>query len=189
MADRAKLKVTAPAQGDVEVTVYRANGSTAALAYTTETGSSLVSWALTVDAGETATVWVPVGAYVVSVKTTDDVEFAGGYGATRAVFVDNDGVDLRPEPPVGSYGGSGGGGGTGDLLAANNLDDVDDAAEALSNLGGVAATAISTNGKGYVNHGSTASTARPTGFASIEWHGSVEPTNAIDGDTWVDTSA
>lgn len=46
-----------------------------------------------------------------------------------------------------------------------------------------------TVGKGYVNHGSVASTARPSGYASIEWVGSVEPTNAIDGDTWVDTSA
>lgn len=48
---------------------------------------------------------------------------------------------------------------------------------------------MDTNGKGYVNHGATAGTARPTGFASIEWHGSVTPSNAIDGDTWVDTSA
>lgn len=46
-----------------------------------------------------------------------------------------------------------------------------------------------TNGKGFVNHGATAGTARPAGFASIEWFGSVEPTNAVDGDTWIDSSA
>lgn len=40
--------------------------------------------------------------------------------------------------------------------------------------------------KGYVNHGETASTARPSGFASVEWHGSVEPENAEDGDTWIE---
>lgn len=49
-------------------------------------------------------------------------------------------------------------------------------------------TYVATYGKGYINHGSTAGTSRPTGFASIEWHGSVEPSNAIDGDTWVDTA-
>lgn len=49
-------------------------------------------------------------------------------------------------------------------------------------------TALGANGKGFVNHGSTAGTARPTGFASIEWYGSVQPSNAIAGDTWVDTT-
>lgn len=52
----------------------------------------------------------------------------------------------------------------------------------------VLASQLSTNGKGVVAHGSTAGTARPSGFASIEWQGSVEPTNAVDGDTWVDTT-
>ncbi len=44
------------------------------------------------------------------------------------------------------------------------------------------------NAKGYVNHGATAGTARPSGYASIEWIGTVEPTNAINGDTWVNTT-
>jgi hypothetical protein len=42
--------------------------------------------------------------------------------------------------------------------------------------------------KGFINHGSTAGTTRPSGYASVEWHGTVEPSNAITGDTWVDTS-
>lgn len=50
------------------------------------------------------------------------------------------------------------------------------------------ASVISGNGYGIVNHGATADTARPSGFAYIHWVGSVEPTNAINGDTWVDTS-
>lgn len=41
--------------------------------------------------------------------------------------------------------------------------------------------------KGFVNHGSTASTPRPDGYASIEWYGSVEPNNMANGDTWVQT--
>jgi hypothetical protein len=41
--------------------------------------------------------------------------------------------------------------------------------------------------KGFVNHGSTAGTARPN-FTSVEWYGSVAPTNAAAGDTWIDTS-
>ena len=47
------------------------------------------------------------------------------------------------------------------------------------------AKAVAANAKGFVNHGSTASTARPTGYASVEWYGSVEPTNMANGDTWI----
>jgi hypothetical protein len=43
--------------------------------------------------------------------------------------------------------------------------------------------------KGFVNHGAVASTPRPRGYVSIEWYGSVAPTNAVAGDTWVDTSS
>ena len=40
-----------------------------------------------------------------------------------------------------------------------------------------------------VVHGATAGTARPAGATYVEWVGSVEPTNAQNDDTWVDTSA
>jgi hypothetical protein len=49
-------------------------------------------------------------------------------------------------------------------------------------------TSISNTGMGRVDHGSTAGTARPSGFYSIQWIGSVEPTNATAVDTWIDTS-
>lgn len=39
------------------------------------------------------------------------------------------------------------------------------------------------------DHGSVASTARPTGATYVEWSGSVTPTNMIAGDTWINTSA
>lgn len=42
--------------------------------------------------------------------------------------------------------------------------------------------------KGVINHGGTAGTARPTGFDSVEWIGTVEPTNATNDDTWIDTT-
>ena len=45
-----------------------------------------------------------------------------------------------------------------------------------------------TNVKGTINHGATAGTARPSGFDSVEWIGSVEPTNATNDDTWIDTT-
>lgn len=48
---------------------------------------------------------------------------------------------------------------------------------------------VAANGKGFVNHVADADVARPTGFASIEWLGSVEPNNAADGDSWIDTSS
>lgn len=44
------------------------------------------------------------------------------------------------------------------------------------------------NGKGFCLHGAVAGTARPSGFASIEWVGTVEPSNAVNGDTWIDTT-
>jgi len=47
---------------------------------------------------------------------------------------------------------------------------------------------VKTNVKGHVAHGATAGTARATGFTSVEWVGSVEPTNAENGDTWIDTT-
>lgn len=48
---------------------------------------------------------------------------------------------------------------------------------------------VKTETKAVVVHGATAGTARPSGYGSVEWIGSVEPTNAINGDTWVDTSS
>ena len=38
-----------------------------------------------------------------------------------------------------------------------------------------------------VNHGSNASTARPSGFDYIIWIGEVEPNNAVNDDLWVNT--
>ena len=40
-----------------------------------------------------------------------------------------------------------------------------------------------------VEHGADADTARPAGAVYVEWVGSVNPTNATAGDTWLDTSA
>lgn len=42
--------------------------------------------------------------------------------------------------------------------------------------------------KGVVLHGADAAAPRPEGYLSIEWVGSVEPDNAIDGDTWINTT-
>lgn len=81
---------------------------------------------------------------------------------------------------------------TGALLVSTNVEDalaeiidlIVDVETDASNI----STLLSTSGKGVVQHGATAGTARPTGFAFVEWVGSVEPTNAIDGDTWIDTA-
>jgi hypothetical protein len=45
------------------------------------------------------------------------------------------------------------------------------------------------SGKGFISHGTTAGAARPSGYASVEWLGSVQPTNMANNDTWIDTSA
>lgn len=41
--------------------------------------------------------------------------------------------------------------------------------------------------KGFVNHGADPNVARPTGYTSVEWYGSIEPVNALATDTWIDT--
>lgn len=41
--------------------------------------------------------------------------------------------------------------------------------------------------KGFVAHGADPNVKRPLGFVSVEWYGSAEPVNAVDGDTWVAT--
>lgn len=48
--------------------------------------------------------------------------------------------------------------------------------------------AVKGGAMGYVNHGSTAGTARPSGYAAITWVGTVEPTHAVNGDLWEDPS-
>lgn len=39
-----------------------------------------------------------------------------------------------------------------------------------------------------VVHGATAGTTRPTGATTVLWIGSVEPTNAVNNDAWLDTA-
>lgn len=104
---RSKVRVTAPEQGAAEVTIFRANGSTEALSYTTQTGSTLHEFPVTVALSTSTDFWVPEGPYVVSAVIAD-VEMAGGYGDTRALYVSNDGWILRPDAPAGTGGGGGG---------------------------------------------------------------------------------
>ncbi len=39
-----------------------------------------------------------------------------------------------------------------------------------------------------VTHGATAGTTRPTSAGAVYWIGSVEPSNAVNGDQWYDTT-
>lgn len=50
------------------------------------------------------------------------------------------------------------------------------------------AVLLQNSGKGFVFHDGDPLASRPDGFASIEWLGTVEPTNAQENDTWVDVS-
>lgn len=72
---------------------------------------------------------------------------------------------------------------TGDYNDLSNLPTLGTAAAAAATDFAAAADAL-----GYVNHGASASTARPTGYAAIVWVGTVEPTNAMNGDIWEDLS-
>lgn len=56
-------------------------------------------------------------------------------------------------------------------------------------LNGIDQDSLSTSGAIIVvNHGSTAGTARPDVDGIVEWIGSVEPTNAINNDIWIETA-
>ncbi len=76
-----------------------------------------------------------------------------------------------------------------DEIVANTVHsggDGSDHADVATNTSKVSYT--KTNVKGHINHGGTAATARPSGFTSVEWSGTIEPTNSINGDTWIDES-
>lgn len=72
-----------------------------------------------------------------------------------------------------------------DLDVAGTVD-----ATALTQGGSAVAlgSTLSASGMGVVEHGAVASTARPTGWHRVNWIGTVEPTNAVNGDVWDDTS-
>ena len=46
---------------------------------------------------------------------------------------------------------------------------------------------VKTETMGTVIHGAVAGTARPSGYAYVQWIGSVEPTNATNNDIWINT--
>jgi len=83
-------------------------------------------------------------------------------------------------------------------MAKKQLTDLDLDSNKVTNLGSGTSSGDAVN-KGqldglqaetvtFVNHGATAGTARPTGFDTVMWLGSVEPTNAVNDDFWVDTT-
>ena len=47
---------------------------------------------------------------------------------------------------------------------------------------------LDASGLSYINHGVTGTAARPTDFEGAVFVGSVTPTNAVDGDIWIDTT-
>jgi hypothetical protein len=72
------------------------------------------------------------------------------------------------------------------------LGSVDNTADSAKEVSGPQAAAIAlkstlTTTMGVVVHGAVAGTARPTGYTSVTWIGSVDPTNAINGDIWYST--
>lgn len=82
-------------------------------------------------------------------------------------------------------------------ITAEALEDLEqrlgDYADALSDAAIGLGTKLDTtkataSGLGYMNHGVTAGATRPTGWAAVLWVGSVSPTNAVDGDVWIDTT-
>ena len=121
---------------------------------------------------------IPVG----QVSGLSTVATSGAYG------------DLSGRPTLGTlasqsgtFSGTSSGTNTGDqdlsglVVKASNLSDLANATTARSNLGAAAAADAVT----AVNHGSNASTARPSGVTAVYWIGTVEPVNAVNGDLWI----
>jgi hypothetical protein len=140
--------------------------------FSAETGGTKLAQPLTTDLGGRprgeggALGWVNEGSYTLEIVVP-----------ARSPEEDPTVLHVPWEAAKGGAGREGGGGGAVDSVAGKT--------------GAVVLTVadiegLSTNGKGYVNHGEDAGEARPSGFASIEWHGSAEPENAIDGDTWIE---
>jgi hypothetical protein len=75
---------------------------------------------------------------------------------------------------------------SGALLKGNNLSDILDTAAARTNLG-IDDYALKSESWAMVNHGATASTARPTGWAGVIWYGSVQPDNITAPDIVIRT--
>lgn len=83
----------------------------------------------------------------------------------------------------------------GNIIVTGTVDGRDVAADGTK-LDGIEASAdvtdaanvSSSGGIIYVNHGATAGTSRPSVSGIVYWIGSVEPTNANNGDVWVDTA-
>ena len=79
-------------------------------------------------------------------------------------------------------------------VGLSNVDNTADTAKPVSTATQTALDAkldsskLLASGMGFVDHGATASTARPTGYAAITWRGSVEPTNIQSQDLWIDTN-
>ena len=83
------------------------------------------------------------------------------------------------------------GSGTADLLDFKDEDNMSsDSATALPSQQSVKAYSdtLKSGVMGYVNHGATAGTSRPSGFAIVYWYGTATPSNATDGDVWIDTN-
>lgn len=71
--------------------------------------------------------------------------------------------------------------------SANMLktDDSLDVAGNITTAGTVDGLKLATYAMGSVVHGAVASTARPAGYATVTWIGSVAPTNALTNDIWL----
>jgi len=119
---------------------------------------------------------------------------AGQVSGLAAVAVSGAYNDLSGRPTLGTlaaqngtFSGTSSGTNTGDqdlsglVVKANNLSDLVNTTTARSNLGAAAAADAVT----AVNHGSNASTARPSGVTAVYWIGTVEPVNAVNGDLWI----
>lgn len=149
-----------------------------------------------------------------SIPKAEGMTVVGGTGPTYLVGSDVElppsvylgDWELRLEPSTGALqvrqrgstewtavtgGGSGGSGGS---VASADITDATTTGRAVLTSASAAAArttlgaAASANAKGFVNHGANASASRPTGYASVEWYGSVAPLNATPSDTWVNTA-
>lgn len=171
----------AVAGASVQVNV---RGGGAATVYVAETGGTTRANPLTTDSAGRIEGWLDTGSYNLVVSGAGISTYTQAYEAVSGSGTGSGVIIAWVTGTVYALGQA--------VTNGGNTYIAVDAHTAGATFSGDSAhwTALppATKDKGVVFHAADATVTRPTGYASVEWIGSVTPTNAVDGDTWINTT-